>query len=105
MVEISSEIVENIKKYINLLEVHGFPIKQAYLFGSYASGKQDEWSDIDIAIISDKFEGNRYLDKEKILGLYRQIDLRLSPLPLNPSSLEESPFVFSEIVKKGIKLL
>ena len=29
-----------------------FPVDAAYLFGSYAQGKPDEWSDIDVAIFS-----------------------------------------------------
>ena len=97
------DIKENINLYIKLVEDKGFPIQEAYLYGSYANGTPNECNDIDLAIISEKFEGNRILDREKILGLY--IDIRLSQLPLNPSSFIDSTFVQSEVVKKGIKII
>jgi predicted nucleotidyltransferase len=104
MAEIPDKIETNIRKYIELLDNKGFKIDSAYIFGSYASGYQNEWSDIDLAIFSDKFEGNRMLDKEKILGLNRLIDYRLSPLPLNPTSIIDSLFVQCEVIQKGIKV-
>lgn len=104
MVEISVDIKDKIMNYINLLKENGFPIKEAFLFGSYAHGKQDEWSDIDLAIVSDKFEGNRFLDKEKIRTLQRQIDNRISPFPLSNEDLIDDWFVKSEILQKGIRI-
>jgi uncharacterized protein len=103
MAEIEPEILELIKKYIGLLNENGFQIKKAYLYGSYVNGNQNEWSDIDIAIISDKFEGNRFFDKEKIRGLYRMIDNRISVLPLNEESLD-SFFIQKEVIEKGIRI-
>lgn len=105
MVIIPDKILNSIKQYISTLELKGFPIKEAYLFGSYANGNATELSDIDIAVISDKFEGNRFLDKEKIRGIYWKIDEMLSPLPLSPNDLNDDWFVRSEIVEKGIKIL
>lgn len=105
MVKIPTEIKNKILLYLDLLNKNGFQIEQAYLYGSYANGNSSELSDIDLAIVSDRFEGNRILDKEKIRGLYRQIDQRLSPYPLNKSTLEDSIFVQSEIIKKGIRIL
>jgi predicted nucleotidyltransferase len=104
MVEIQDSIKNPIVKYLDLLQINGFPVKEAYLFGSYANGIPNEWSDIDLAVISDKFEGNRFLDSEKILGLYSQIDLRLSILPLNKDSLD-SYFIKKEVIDKGIKIV
>lgn len=103
MAEIQPEILDIAKRYINILEDNGFPIKEAYLYGSYVLGNYNEWSDIDLAVVSDKFEGTRFLDKEKIRGLYRQVDLRLSVLPLNNESLD-SYFIQKEVIEKGIKI-
>ena len=60
----------------------------AYLFGSYARGDWNEWSDIDIAIVSPVFEGNRFLDRQKLIGLYRNIDLRVSLLLITPPDFD-----------------
>ncbi|OGU18282.1 MAG: hypothetical protein A2X61_15850 [Ignavibacteria bacterium GWB2_35_12] len=100
---VKPEILEIARKYINLLEETGYPVKEAYLYGSYSRGIENEWSDIDIAVVSDSFEGNRFKDKEKIRGLYRKVDIRLSILPLDSSSLD-SFFIQSEILNKGIRI-
>jgi predicted nucleotidyltransferase len=86
------------------LKSKGFVVNEAYLFGSYVNGIPNEWSDIDLAVVSENFEGNRYLDTGKILGLYRNIDIRLSVLPLSPDSLD-SYFIQKEVIGKGIKII
>ncbi len=52
-------------KFISIVSDE-FPIKTAYLFGSYVKGNAREYSDVDLAIVSDKFEGSRFFDKKKI---------------------------------------
>ena len=103
MAEVNTEIKKLIEQYLKLLAEKGFHISEAYLYGSYANGKPDKWSDIDLAIISEEFEGNRYLDTMKILSLYREIDLRLSVLPLNKDA-KNNFFISKEIIKKGIRV-
>jgi predicted nucleotidyltransferase len=104
MVEISFEILEIIKRYLKELETNGFFVSEAYLYGSYAFGTADKWSDIDLGIESEQFEGNRFLDNMKILGINRKVDLRISPYPFIKSDIEDNPFVLYEIIKKGIKV-
>ena len=103
MVEIQPEILNLVDSYILLLEKNGFNITEAYLFGSLINGKFDEWSDIDLAVVSEKFDGDRFEDKEKIRGFYRKIDDRLSILPLNKESLD-SYFIQKEVIEKGIRV-
>ncbi|MBI5700883.1 nucleotidyltransferase domain-containing protein [Candidatus Saganbacteria bacterium] len=43
-------------------------IKEAILFGSYAKGSQKQWSDIDLAIISDSFKNQGFFDRLVFLG-------------------------------------
>jgi len=45
-------IEETVKTYIRQLKTIGIHVQQAIFFGSHASGKNDEWSDIDVAIVS-----------------------------------------------------
>ena len=104
MAEIPNEVITQINNYIDVLEQNGYPIMSAYLFGSYANGLNNENSDVDLALISKKFEGNRFLDKMKILGLQRNFDHRISVLPLIEDDIQNSFFVQSEVIQKGIKL-
>lgn len=51
------EVVNIVKAYSQLLREH-FQIENVYLFGSYAKGKQKEDSDIDVAIVVKRAEGD-----------------------------------------------
>ncbi len=102
MVPIPSEIIEHAKRYLDAVSERGFIILAAYLFGSYARGDWDEASDIDIAIVSEGFEGNRFLDRQKLIGLHRKIDLRISALPFAPPDFDNS-ILYDEIVTNGIQ--
>ncbi len=59
MDKIPIKIHRLLNKYVEELEKNRIPIRQAVLFGSYAAGGSHEWSDIDIALVSDVFEGIR----------------------------------------------
>lgn len=60
------KIEKTVKSYVEQLENIGIHVQQAILFGSYAAGKHDDWSDIDLAIVSKDFIGNRFEDRNKI---------------------------------------
>lgn len=103
MVEIKSEILNHSIQFLKLLEERGIVINSAYIYGSYASDTFNDFSDIDLAIVSEMFEGNILVDVDKFVGLSRQIDNRISVLPLNNDSLD-SYFVQKEIIQKGYKI-
>jgi len=87
------------------LEKERIHVQRAVLFGSHAYGKADEWSDIDIALVSDAFEGNRFDDRSKIRRITLSVSSDLSPLPFRPEDfVAEDPFV-REILEKGVTIL
>jgi predicted nucleotidyltransferase len=47
----------------------GVPVKHAILFGSYAKETNHKWSDIDLIVISDKY--NKECSREDINLLWR----------------------------------
>ncbi len=81
-----------------------FPIKKAYLFGSYAKGTAREESDIDLAIISSAFVGNHFQDDVQ-LGLVKlDIDLRIEPVGFRPEDFTEENMLAEEILRTGIEI-
>jgi len=75
------------------------------LFGSYAEGRANEWSDIDIALVSDSFDGDRFDDRSKIRRITLSVSSDLSPLPFRPEDFTpENPFV-KEIIEKGVRIV
>lgn len=95
-------IVDKIKQYLTILP-SDLGVKKAYLFGSFAQGKEREESDIDVALIvenmPDFFSTQRQLRK-----LRRNIDLRIEPHPIQAQDFNSSnPFAY-EIKKTGIEI-
>lgn len=105
MDKIPTKIQKLLKKYIDALEDNNVPIRQAVLFGSHATGSSHDWSDIDIALVSDVFEGMRFRDRNKIRKITIGISSDLSPLPYRTEDFTpDDPFV-REILETGIKIV
>ncbi len=91
--------------YIATLEKKGVPVERAYLFGSWAKGKEHKWSDIDLAIVSPKFRG--WIRKSKALSKAAYSDFAdIEPHGFHPKDFnpDESPIV-AEILKHGIRVV
>ncbi len=99
------KIEKTVKSYIEQLENSGIHVQQAILFGSYASGKFDEWSDIDLAIVSNDFAGNRFEDRNKIRKITLQVNSDISPMPYRPEDFNDSDYFVKEILETGIRIV
>lgn len=53
-----AEVIEIINGFLKLINSE-FPLSGVYLFGSYANGTAREYSDIDLAIVSDSLHPTR----------------------------------------------
>jgi predicted nucleotidyltransferase len=93
-----------IKDYIKALRNQGIPVKEVILFGSCARGGNRDESDIDVAIVSDAFSGDRFEDRRRIVPLRRGIDSRIEPIPLTPEAFASGGNLIDEIKQTGIKI-
>lgn len=94
-------IYQELKQYISLLRDKHIPVLQAYLFGSYATGRADKWSDIDLAIVTDKFVGDGFDFRFLLTKLTRTIDSDIELHPYLLSEFNESNPVAGEILRSG----
>ena len=105
MLQLPVRIKNIIESYLTALNQNNIPIKEAILFGSYARGAQREFSDIDIALVSDIFKGDRIDDKDKIRNITLSISSEIEVIPFSPEDFySDNPFA-KEISKTGIKLI
>ncbi len=105
MAQLPDKISKTINSYLDALRRNNIPIKEAILFGSYATGKYQKWSDIDIALVSDLFLGDRLDDKDKIRSITLSVSSEIEVIPFSPTDFNvENPFV-KEILKTGKKLI
>ena len=54
--QLPKKVIEQVKEYKKILRADKLPVKDFYVFGSYAKGRQHKWSDIDVCVVSSKFK-------------------------------------------------
>lgn len=102
MAQISEKIDKIIYEYLSDVGKN-IKIDRAYLYGSYAKGNFNEYSDLDIAIFSDSFKGLSFVDAITfLLSLARKYrDVCIEPVAFTTSDLQEdNPFI-NEIRNTG----
>lgn len=104
MVIATDSAIELVKRYIEELRKNGVEVSEAIVFGSYTRGTAKEYSDIDVALISNNFSGDRFEDRRKIVPLRRKIDSRIEPIPFRPEDFVEGILV-DEIKQTGTRIL
>lgn len=105
MAEIDTLVLNNIRTFIEKLNKSGIYILKAYVFGSYAKGQADKWSDIDIAVVSPQISNDRFEERIRLTRLAITIDSRLEPLPFNVHSFVDDDPLVREIKKEGIVIV
>lgn len=100
-----NKAIDKARKLIALLKTNGIDVYEAYLFGSAATDKADEYSDIDIAIVSEDFTGIPFYDVKKISKFRRSVDLKLEVHPFSLNDiLHNPPLFFVDIKNKGVQI-
>ena len=89
--EIAEKYTEEVKKVLSPDAV--------ILFGSYANGNPHEWSDIDIAVIINNFQGNWLETAALLCGLSWEISVDIEPHLLD-ETCDRSGFV-EHVIKTG----
>ena len=77
MVGQHDSIIDIVKRYVAELEKHHIPVREAILYGSYANGRVREEGDIDVALVSVAFTGDRFEDRRRIVPLRRKSDIHM----------------------------
>ncbi|HEX9973407.1 MAG TPA: nucleotidyltransferase domain-containing protein [bacterium] len=99
----NEKIINEVKDFIAQVK-NEISIKSVYLFGSYVKGTNKDYSDIDVAIVSDSFKGFALADIETILSSTKNINRMIEPHPFRTEDFtEDNPFV-EEIISTGIKI-
>lgn len=105
MVKIPNQIVAIIQQFIFEATKLNIKISQAILFGSYAKGTNREFSDIDVAIVSEDFIGDRIDDNQRLFNAKYKSSIDLETHPYRPEDFtEDNPFV-KEILETGIRII
>ena len=105
MATTSDRIIEIVKRYVEELEKNRITIRDAIIFGSHIKGTAQEWSDIDVALVSPAFTGDRFDDRRRIVPLRRKIDNRIEPIPFRPEDFDNGETLAEEIKRTCLRLV
>ena len=79
---VDPSVVSHIRAYLKNLAGQGIPSPFAVVFGSYATGRTNEWSDIDLVVVSPLFDEG--VSRDQVNRLWRaaaRTDSRIEPIP------------------------
>jgi hypothetical protein len=79
---VDDAVVVSVKRYLRDLLQQGVAARFGVIFGSYAKGTPDMWSDIDVLVVAPVFDGS--FSRETINRLWRvaaRTDSRIEPIP------------------------
>ncbi|MDP2362456.1 MAG: nucleotidyltransferase domain-containing protein [Ignavibacteria bacterium] len=95
--------IEQVKNFLNDLKNIGLELNKAILFGSSARDEMNEWSDIDLMLVSDKFTLNVFEN----IRLYSKINVKYPDIDTHPYPtdyfMSSDPFI-EEIKRTGIEI-
>ncbi len=101
---INSEIKDIVLRYAKAI-CDKYPVEAIILFGSYAKGRENEDSDIDMAIVIDKFKDTIIDEEVEFMKMRKGIDYRIEPHIIRIEDYKNvtTPFI-QEVIDTGIKV-
>jgi predicted nucleotidyltransferase len=87
---LDASVVTVVQNYLNTLQQHGVAVRFGVVFGSQITGQIDAWSDIDVLVVSPRFDApydGRAVDL--LWRLSARVDSRIEPIPCGERQWEE----------------
>lgn len=106
MVASKSQIRKIVNEFVQALEPD-IKVERVILYGSYAQGKANKWSDIDVAVLSPTFsEMPDLMVIEEVARRRIHCDSRLSPFAYTPSQFDNAlPYMFAAEIRRTGKVV
>jgi hypothetical protein len=80
---VDESIAVIVRKYLSNLRQQGLPVTCGILFGSQAQGSADKWSDIDLLVVSPRFDEIKHRSDINFLWhVAARTDSRIEPIPV-----------------------
>jgi len=108
---LDKKITDILEKFKFALQEQGIKVSRFILFGSYASAKATEESDIDVAVVSESFKDVNLLKRLELIGLALAKAKIFEPVEALGYTEEEftskgqGTFIGDEIKSKGIQII
>jgi uncharacterized protein len=99
-----TDVKKQVKEFIKDIKskIH---VNSAYLFGSYVTGKNNRYSDIDVAIVSNDFSGFKFKDRQKINPYILEHNINIEVHPFTLKELKEKTPFLQAIIASGKRII
>ena len=77
---VDKEILDVINNYLKAVQMAGIAVQGAVLYGSYARGEENEFSDIDLIVIAPEFDHRNTDLVNRLWELRIYTDARIEPI-------------------------
>ncbi|HLD21567.1 MAG TPA: nucleotidyltransferase domain-containing protein [Patescibacteria group bacterium] len=93
-------------QYARALQASHYSFSAIYLFGSQVKGTANRWSDIDIAVVSNRLQRDYDANRFALWKIRRQVDLRIEPhgFTVKDFANNANPMAY-EIRKTGMRVV
>ncbi|HEX8947586.1 MAG TPA: nucleotidyltransferase domain-containing protein [Dissulfurispiraceae bacterium] len=104
---VKKAVLKKVQEFVRELRRNKIKVSRAILYGSQATGKAHEYSDIDVAIVSPSFGKDRYEEGAMLFEIAGKIDPLIEPVPISTQSYKNDTWVplIYEIRKNGIEVI
>jgi predicted nucleotidyltransferase len=103
MVKTRQEIKKIIMRFVEEIQALGIEVSQVILFGSYAKGRPQDYSDIDLAVVSPGFAKLDIFERQELLSrAHFKVREPLEPIGLTPKQVREKQGFTRAIVESGV---
>jgi predicted nucleotidyltransferase len=102
---VEAGVIKSVQEFLSVLEREGTPVRFGVIFGSQATGNANEWSDIDLLVVSPRFDEN--YSRENLHDLWylaAKVDERIEPIPCGEIQWREddSNLIIDVARKEGV---
>jgi predicted nucleotidyltransferase len=79
---VDESVASKVRIYLETLQAAGIPVRFGVVFGSQATGRANRWSDIDLVVVSPRFDlGAGRAVVAELWRLAARVDSRIEPIP------------------------
>jgi predicted nucleotidyltransferase len=83
-------VMKSVRNYLKAVQTEGIAVRFGIIFGSHATDRSDRWSDIDVLVVSPRFDAPRNRqDIDLLWRLAAKSDSRIEPIPCGEQQWEE----------------
>ncbi len=87
---VDKTIVKSVQKYLMYVKQQGIPVSYGVVFGSYVKNETHQWSDIDVLVVSPRFDDVQTAEDHERLWMYAaRTDARIEPIAVGEKQYKE----------------